>query len=132
MKKLLAIAAIFGICICTSCDSLTGGPDTNNTDNDINSNSLAGTTWEWSEEPITWTFTFIEKEVTIDYRAEFSPSDITTEQYKSTYEYNSGNIAFNITVWSGTEWKFTGTVDGDTMTLIDSGVEKINVQLTKK
>lgn len=69
---------------------------------------IAGTTWVWSEEPITWTFTFSENEVTFDYRAEFSPSDITTDQYKSTYEYISGNIAFNMTVWSGIEWKFTG------------------------
>ena len=31
-------------------------------------NPVAGTVWEWSEAPITWTFTFNDTEVVFDYR----------------------------------------------------------------
>ena len=55
-------------------------------------NPVAGTVWEWSEAPITWTFTFNDTEVVFDYRGEFGPDDITTDQYKSSYTYTSDTV----------------------------------------
>ena len=95
-------------------------------------NPVAGTSWEWSEDPITWTFTFSEKEVTFDYRAEFGPIDITTSQYKAPYTYTSNTVSFDITVWSNIAFKFTGTIDGDEMVLVDTGTEQMNLTLKKK
>ena len=139
MKKILAIAAICSVCICTSCDSLTDSSDMNNTENtedgtndNTTSNPVAGTTWVWSEDPITWTFTFTENEVTFDYRAEFSPSDISTSQYKSTYTYTSSVIKFDMKVWSDIEWKCGGTISGDTMHLASTGTENWEIDLKKK
>lgn len=95
-------------------------------------NPLAGTCWVWSEAPITWTFTFNEKEVIFDYLGEFSPEDISSEQYKSTYTYTSNTVSFTMSGWSDVVWKYTGTISGNTMHLVDSGTEKIDIYLTKK
>ena len=95
------------------------------------SDSIAGTSWVWSEDPITWTFTFDEEEVTFDYRAEFSPTDISTDQYKSTYKYDGEFVTFEMTIWSGIVLKYKGEISGDKMTLKDSGVEKMDIVLTK-
>ena len=122
MKKLFILAAI--ICLAFLSVSCQDGME--------GVNPVAGTAWEWSEDPITWTFTFSEDEVTFDYRAEFGPIDITTDQYKAPYSYTSDTVTFELKVWSDVVWKFKGTIDGDTMTIVDSGTEKINVVLTKK
>ncbi len=128
MKRLLVLAAAcccFALCI--SCQEDVGTDDDN-----VVMNPVAGTSWEWSEPPITWTFTFSEDEVTFDYRAEFSSADITIDQYKAPYTYTSNTVTFNMNGWSGIEWKYTGTIVGDEMTLVDSGTEQINIVLKKK
>ena len=146
MKKFLTIATIFCIGICTSCDSLadqgnTGQENTETPDNSGNNdsgqgedtvNQLVGTTWEWSEDPITWTFTFSENEVTFDYKAVFSPNDISTSQYKSTYTYLSGIVKFDMKVWSGIVWECTGNISGNTMELASEGAESWEIVLKKK
>ena len=95
-------------------------------------NPVAGTVWEWSEAPITWTFTFNDTEVVFDYRGEFGPDDISTDQYKSSYTYTSDTVTFEMTGWSGVVWKYKGTISGNTMHLVDSGIEGIDITLTKK
>ena len=147
MKRLLAIIAICSIGICTSCDSLTdqNNTDQENTETPDNSenndseqgentvNQLVGTTWEWSEDPITWTFTFSENEVTFDYKAVFSPDDISTSQYKSAYTFTSaGTVKFDMKVWSDIVWKCTGNISGNTMELASEGVESWEIILKKK
>lgn len=150
MKKLLTITAIFGIGICISCDGLTDGPDKDNTDqentetpgNSENNDSeqgentvnpLVGTAWEWSEDPITWTFTFTENEVIFDYKAVFSPSDISTSQYKSTYTYTAPDtIEFDMTVWSDIVWQCIGKISNDTIELSSKGTEAWDIALNKK
>ena len=122
MKKLFAIIAICSICICTSCESMT----------DDRSNPVAGTTWEWSEDPITWTFTFSDNEVTFDYKAIFSPSDISTSQYKSIYTYAQDIVKFNMKVWSDIEWECSGIISDNTMQLSSKGTEAWDIVLTKK
>ena len=130
MKRLLTLTIICCFAgILSSCQKDTD--NTNKENNDI-TNPIVGTTWEWHEDPITWTFTFSEEEVTFDYRAEFSPNDITTDQYKSTYTYTSNKVVFEMTGWSDIVWKYTGTIDGDSMHLVDSGTESIDIVLTKK
>ena len=34
--------------------------------------------------------------------------------------------------WSGVVWKYKGTISGNTMHLVDSGIEGIDITLTKK
>ena len=138
MKKLFILAAVCCLaCLGVSCQKDTDtGVDTDvnekPADNSDIPNPVAGTTWEWSEDPITWTFTFGEDEVTFDYRAEFSPNDISTDQFKAPYSYTEDTVTFEIKVWSGIVWKYVGTIDGDKMNLVDAGTEKVNVVLTKK
>lgn len=137
MKKLLTLAIICNIAICISCDKITENTrhndSTENTVTDSIQNPVAGTTWIWEspDAPITWTFTFDEDEVTLDYKAEFAPGDITTEQSKATYTYNSNTVSFKMIGWSHIVWKYTGTIIGNTMNLVDSGVEKIDITLIK-
>ena len=95
-------------------------------------NPVAGTVWDWSEAPITRTFTFNDTEVVFDYRGEFGPDDITTDQYKSSYTYTSDTVTFEMNGWSGVVWKYKGTISGNTMHLVDSGIEGIDITLTKK
>ena len=99
---------------------------------DDRSNPVAGTTWEWSEDPITWTFTFSDNEVTFDYKAIFSPSDISTSQYKSIYTYAQDIVKFNMKVWSDIEWECSGIINDNTMQLSSKGAEAWNIVLTKK
>lgn len=132
MKKLLILAAICcftGIIASCELNNLDTDEPTEETQG---TNPVAGTSWVWTEAPITWTFTFTEKEVTLDYRAEFSPTDITTAQYKSTYKYENHKVFFDMKGWSEIIWQFTGKIDGNTMELTDSGIEKISIVLTKK
>ena len=94
-------------------------------------NPIAGTVWEWAQDFTTWTFSFSDTEVILNYKAEFSPNDITTAQYKSTYSYTANTVIFEMNGWSSIVWKFTGTISGNTLHLVDSGVENIDITLTK-
>ena len=132
MKRLLTLAAIFCClgCVFNSCETNT--EDTGLNDN-TTTNPVAGTSWEWVEDPITWIFTFSENEVTFDYKAVFSPTDISTSQYKSTYTYTAPDtVEFNMTVWSDIVWQCIGTINNDTIELASKGTEAWEIVLKKK
>ena len=126
MFGMALVAIIMGVSL-SSCNK-----DENPVAGTVDENPVAGTVWEWSEAPITWTFTFNDTEVVFDYRGEFGPDDITTDQYKSSYTYTSDTVTFEMNGWSGVVWKYKGTISGNTMHLVDSGIEGIDITLTKK
>lgn len=121
MKKLLLLAALCCFAgIFASCQK-------NQDEATTEKNPVAGTSWEWSDEYVKWTFTFSEKEVVFKYE-----SSDTTDEYKSTYTYKDNQVFFTMNGWSGIVWQYIGTIEGDTMHLKDGGTEKIDIYLTKK
>lgn len=122
MKKYLIVLCSLLLVGLTACTADNGNKKEE-------TNPFKGTTWVWTEDPVTWTFTFSEKDVVFDYANTATGS---TEQYKSTYTYTANTVTFNMTVWSGIVWKFKGTVTGNSMHLVDSGTEKIDITATKK
>lgn len=122
MKKYLIVLCSLLLVGLTACTADNGNKKEE-------TNPFKGTTWVWTEDPVTWTFTFSEKEVVFDYANTATGS---TEQYKSTYTYTANTVTFDMTVWSGIVWKFKGTVTGNSMHLVDSGTEKIDITATKK
>ena len=140
MKRLAFIVAICSIGMLAACELLTEKTirsDQNNTENTENvSNPVEGTSWVWRDTSgspiITWTFTFGKSEVVFDYLAEFSPIDITKDQYTATYTYDSNTVSFTMKVWSNIVWKYTGTISGNEMHLVDSGIEHIDIKLEKQ
>lgn len=122
MKKYLIVLCSLLLVGLTACTADNGNKKEE-------TNPFKGTTWVWTEDPVTWTFTFSEKEVVFDYANTATGS---TEQYKSTYTYTANTVTFNMIVWSGIVWKFKGTVTGNSMHLVDSGTEKIDITATKK
>lgn len=122
MKKYLIVLCSLLLVGLTACTADNGNKKEE-------TNPFKGTTWVWTEDPVTWSFTFSEKEVVFDYANTAAGS---TEQYKSTYTYTANTVTFNMTVWSGIVWKFKGTVTGNSMHLVDSGTEKIDIIATKK
>lgn len=122
MKKYLIVLCSLLLVGLTACTADNGNKKEE-------TNPFKGTTWVWTEDPVTWTFTFSEKDVVFDYANTATGS---TEQYKSTYTYTANTVTFNMTVWSGIVWKFKGTVTGNSMHLVDSGTERIDINATKK
>lgn len=110
--------------------TISPNPDTNggNGSNDSQENPIAGTVWEWSDQYVRWTFTFTSDEVIFKY--ENFDSGLT-EEYKSSYTYAPNTVTFIMNGWSGIVWNYTGTVSGNTMHLVDSGTEKMEVDLTR-
>lgn len=95
-------------------------------------NPVAGTSWVWSDPPITWTFTFGEEDVIFDYLAEFSANDITKQQYTAKYTYDPHTVWFTMEGWSDIVWEYSGTISGDEMRLKDnSEIEQIDITLKK-
>ncbi len=123
MKKYLIVLCLLLLVGLTACTADKGNKKEE-------TNPFKGTTWVSEDlDPVTFTFTFSEKEVVFDYANTATGS---TEQYKSTYTYTANTVTFNMTVWSGIVWKFKGTVTGNTMHLVDSGTEQHDIHVTKK
>lgn len=136
MKRILVYIVICCLsCMIYSCESMSTDAGDNTGNNQNITNPVAGTSWVWSDSSynaiITWTFTFTETEVIFDYRGEWSADDITTERYTSTYTYTSDTVYFDMEGWSGIVWKYTGKISGDSMHLVDSGIEQIDITLNK-
>ena len=131
MKKLL-ILAVLGcfLGMLDSCQSLEDASAKKEENSANQENPVAGTSWEWADEYVKWTFTFTDTEVIFNYEHVDSPN--SAEEYKSTYDYADGKVYFTMNGWSGIVWEYTGTISGDTMTLTDEGTEKMNLELTKK
>ena len=123
MKKYLIVLCSLLLVGLTACTADNGNKKEE-------TNPFKGTTWvSTGLSPVTYTFTFSEKEVVFDYANTATGS---TEQYKSTYTYTANTVTFDMTVWSGIVWKYKGTVTGNSMHLVDSGTEGNDIFVTKK
>ena len=49
-----------------------------------------------------------------------------------TWSYTSNTVFFDLSVGSGIVWNMKGTVTGNTMTLVDSSIQKANFIAIKK
>lgn len=47
-------------------------------------------------------------------------------------KYSKNTVTFTMEGWSGIVWNYRGTITGNKMHLVDSGVEKTDIELTKK
>ena len=131
MKKILifAVACCF-IGLFDSCQKIDDASDKKEENSENQANPVAGTSWEWADEYVKWTFTFTDTEVIFNYEHFDSPG--SAEEYKAPYRYDNDTVYFTMNGWSGIVWEYEGRISGDTMNLIDKGIEGININLNKK
>lgn len=122
MKKYLIVLCSLLLVGLTACTADNGNKKEE-------TNPFKGTTWVCTENPVTWSFSFTEKDVIVDYANSATSS---TEQFKSTYTYTSNTVTFDLSVGSGIVWNMTGTVTGNTMKLVDSSIQKAEFTAIKK